>query len=133
MEIKENKENLKIILDDSSNLSVNQIRRLLNDMSSSEIAHALESSPPKQRSIIFSLLETEEEGDVLFELGEEIQQDLISNISNEELSEAVKELELDKNSFIRKTNVSKPNGYFLGLLNIWGIKIIPLSLNGANP
>ena len=96
MENKENKENLKIILDDSSNLSVNQIRRLLNDMSSSEIAHALESSPPKQRSIIFSLLETEEEGDVLFELGEEIQQDLISNISNEELSEAVKELELDE-------------------------------------
>ena len=96
MEIKENKENLKIILDDSSNLSLNQIRRLLNDMSSSEIAHALESSPPKQRSIIFSLLETEEEGDVLFELGEEIQQDFISNISNEELTEAVKELELDE-------------------------------------
>jgi len=96
MEIKDNKENLKIILDDSSNLSLNQIRRLLNDMSSSEIAHALESSPPKQRSIIFSLLETEEEGDVLFELGEEIQQDLISNISNEELTEAVKELELDE-------------------------------------
>jgi len=96
MEIKENKENLKIILDDSSDLSLNQIRRLLNDMSSSEMAHALESSPPKQRSIIFSLLETEEEGDVLFELGEEIQQDLISNISNEELTEAVKELELDE-------------------------------------
>ncbi len=96
MEIKENKENLKIILDDSSNLSLNQIRRLLNDMSSSEIAHALESSPPKQRSVIFSLLETQEEGDVLFELGEEIQQDLISNISNEELTEAVKELELDE-------------------------------------
>ena len=96
MEIKKNKENLKIILDDSSDLSLNQIRRLLNDMSSSEIAHALESSPPKQRSIIFSLLETEEEGDVLFELGEEIQQDLISNISNEELTEAVKELELDE-------------------------------------
>ena len=33
---------------------------------------------------------------MLFELGEEIQQDLISNISNEELTEAVKELELDE-------------------------------------
>jgi magnesium transporter len=65
-------------------------------MSSSEIAHALESSPPKQRNLLFSLLRTEEEGDVLFELGEEIQQDLISNISNEELAEAVKELELDE-------------------------------------
>ena len=96
MEIEENKKNLKIILDESSNLSLNQIRRLLNEMSPSEIAHALESSPPKQRNILFSLLETEEEGDVLFELGEEIQQDLVSNISNEELVEAVKELELDE-------------------------------------
>ena len=88
--------NLKTILDDSLDLSLNQIRRLLSNMSPSEIAHALESSPPKQRNILFSLLKTEEEGDVLFELGEEIQQDLISNISNEELTEAVKELELDE-------------------------------------
>ena len=87
---------LKTILDESLDLSLNQIRRLLSNMSSSEIAHALESSPPKQRNILFSLLKTEEEGDVLFELGEEIQQDLISNISNEELAEAVKELELDE-------------------------------------
>ena len=91
-----NNDNLKVILDDSSDLSLNQIRRLLSNMSSSEIAHALESSPPKQRNLLFSLLKTEEEGDVLFELGEEIQQDLISNISNEELAEAVKELELDE-------------------------------------
>ena len=90
------KNNLKIILDDSSNLSLNQIRRLLNKMSSPEIAHALESSPPKQRNLLFSLLETNKEGDVLADLGEEIQQDLVSNISNEELSEAVKELELDE-------------------------------------
>ena len=89
-------ENLKIILDESSNLSLNEIRRLLNKMSSSEIAHALESSPPKQRSLLFSLLEIDEEGDVLSDLGEEIQQDLISNISNDELAEAVKELELDE-------------------------------------
>ena len=65
-------------------------------MTAPEIAHALESSPPKQRNLLFSLLNTEEEGDVLFELGEEIQQDLVSNISNEELIEAVKELELDE-------------------------------------
>jgi magnesium transporter len=92
----ESKNNLETIIDESSNLSLNQIRRLLNKMSSSEIAHALESSPPKQRNLLFSLLKTEEEGDVLFELGEEIQQDLISSISNEELAAAVKELELDE-------------------------------------
>tara|TARA_X000000368_G_C23037020_1_gene715022 strand:+ start:191 stop:1531 length:1341 start_codon:yes stop_codon:yes gene_type:complete len=96
MDKKDKNDNLKTILDDPLNLSLNQIRRLLNNMSSSEIAHALESSPPKQRDLLFSLLKTEEEGDVLSELGEEIQQDLISTISNEELSEAVKKLELDE-------------------------------------
>ena len=96
MEEVSNKKNIDIILDDSSNLSINQIKRLLDKMSCSEIADALESSPPKQRKFLFSLLETNEEGDVLFELGEEIQQDLISEISNDELSEAVKELELDE-------------------------------------
>ena len=96
MDKKDKNDNLKIILDDPLNLSLNQIRRLLNNMSSSEIAHALESSPPKQRDLLFSLLKTEEEGDVLSELGEEIQQDLISTISNEELGEAVKKLELDE-------------------------------------
>ena len=90
------KNSLKIILDDASDLSLNQIRQLINKMTAPEIAHALESSPPKQRTLLFSLLKTEEEGDVLFELGEEIQQDLVSNISNEELTEAVKELELDE-------------------------------------
>ena len=90
------KNNLKIILDESSDLTLNQIRILLNKMSPSEIAHALESSPPKQRDLLFSLLKTDEEGDVLFELGEEIQQDLVSKLSNEELIEAVKELELDE-------------------------------------
>ena len=89
-------DSLKTILDDASNLSLNQIRRLLKKMTAPEIAHALESSPPKQRYLLFSLLKTQEEGDVLFELGEEIQQDLVSNISNEELIEAVKELELDE-------------------------------------
>ena len=96
MENAEQKENLRKILEDSSSLSLNQIRNLIDEMNASEIAHMLESSPPKQRKLIFSILETSKEGDVLSELGEEIQQDLVSNISNEELGEAVKELELDE-------------------------------------
>lgn len=96
MENAEQKENLRKILEDSSSLSLNQIRSLVDEMNASEIAHMLESSPPKQRKLIFSILETSKEGDVLSELGEEIQQDLVSNISNEELGEAVRELELDE-------------------------------------
>ena len=89
--------NLQKILDvKDKEFSLNQIKKILKDMSRSEIAHVLESSPPDQRKLLFSLLETSDEGDVLADVGEEIQQDLISGISNEELSEAVKELELDE-------------------------------------
>jgi len=96
MESFSEKNNLDQLLDNSSDLSNDEVRSLLNKLSSSEIAHALESSPPKQRKLFFSLLETNEEGDVLADLGEEIQQDLVSSISNEELAEAVKELEPDE-------------------------------------
>ena len=96
MEPIEKENNLNQLLESSFELSQDEIRSLLKKLSSSEIAHALESSPPKQRKLFFSLLETNEEGDVLVDLGEEIQQELVSNISNEELAEAVKELEPDE-------------------------------------
>ena len=96
MEINGQENNLNQLLENSSGLSEDEIKILLKKLSSSEIAHALESSPPKQRKLLFSLLETNEEGDVLADLGEEIQQELVSNISNEELAEAVKELEPDE-------------------------------------
>ncbi len=96
MENIEQENNLNQLLENPSELSQEEIRNLLKKLSSSEIAHALESSPPKQRKLFFSLLETNEEGDVLVDLGEEIQQELVSNISNEELAEAVKELEPDE-------------------------------------
>jgi len=96
MEPIEQENSLNQLLENSSELSQDEIRSLLKKLSSSEIAHALESSPPKQRKLFFSLLETNEEGDVLVDLGEEIQQELVSNISNEELAEAVKELEPDE-------------------------------------
>ena len=36
-----NKNNLTILLDESSNLSINQIKRLLNKMNAAELAHGL--------------------------------------------------------------------------------------------
>ncbi len=96
MESIEKENNLNTLLENSLDLSEKEIKNLLKKLSASEIAHALESSPPKQRKLLFSLLETNEEGDVLADLGEEIQQELVSSISNDELAEAVKELEADE-------------------------------------
>ena len=91
-----NEKSLAKLLDESSNLSINQIKRLLNKMNSAELAHCLESSPPKQRKLLWSLIDNEDEGDVLADLGDEIQQELLLEISNEELSEVVADLELDE-------------------------------------
>ena len=90
------KDSLTLLLDESSNLSINQIKRLLNKMNSAELAHCLESSPPKQRKLLWSLIDNEDEGDVLADLGDEIQQELLLEISNEELSEVVRDLQLDE-------------------------------------
>ena len=91
-----NKNNLTILLDESSNLSINQIQRLLNKMNAAELAHCLESSPPKQRKLLWSLISNEDEGDVLADLGDEIQQEVLLDIANEELAEVVSDLELDE-------------------------------------
>ena len=91
-----NEKSLTRLLDESSNLSISQIKRLLNKMNSAELAHCLESSPPKQRKLLWSLIDYEDEGDVLADLGDEIQQELLLEISNEELSEVVVDLELDE-------------------------------------
>ena len=45
---------------------------------------------------MWSLIDNEDEGDVLADLGDEIQQELLLEISNEELSEVVSDLELDE-------------------------------------
>ena len=52
--------------------AIHQVRRLLNSLSSSEIAHVLESSPPTERNVLWELLDTESESDVLQRLSEDV-------------------------------------------------------------
>ena len=76
--------------------SINQIKRILSRMNPSEIAHCLESLPPKERKFLWSIIETQDEGEIIAELHDEIQQELISEISPEELITIISALELDE-------------------------------------
>ena len=76
--------------------SINQIRRILSGMHPSEVAHSIESLPPKERKFLWSLIETQDEGEIIAELHDEIQQELISEISPEELITIIRNLELDE-------------------------------------
>ena len=129
MESFDEKNNLNLLLDNSADLTTDEVRNLLNKLSSSEIAHALESSPPKQRKLFFSLLETNEEGDVLADLGEEIQQELVSNISNEELAEAVKKLEPDETVDILQNLPEDRMNIILSKMSLRDRKRIEIGLN----
>ena len=76
--------------------SLNQIKRMLVNMHSSEIAHSLESLPPKERKLLWSMIEIKDEGEIIAELNDEIQQELIAEISTDELIKIIEDLELDE-------------------------------------
>ena len=87
---------LKKIQDQEVEPSINQIRRILSGMHPSEVAHSIESLPPKERKFLWSLIDTQDEGEIIAELHDEIQQELISEISAEELITILGDLELDE-------------------------------------
>lgn len=87
---------LERIQDKDVEPSINQIKRLLSSMHPSQVAHSLESLPPQERKFLWSLIETQDEGEIISELHDEIQQELIAEISPDELLAILSDLELDQ-------------------------------------
>ena len=87
---------IKNISDNDAKISLNQISLQLQEMRPSEIAHSIESLPPKERRLIWSLLDTSTEGEILAELHDEIQQELMAEIKSDELVEIISDLEIDE-------------------------------------
>jgi len=75
--------------------SLFQLQGMINAMHPAEIAHVLESSPPSRRSIIWELIDPENEGETLIEMGDEARANLIEEMESGELVNAVKDLDLD--------------------------------------
>ena len=48
------------------------VRRMLNGLSPADVAHLLESSPPKFRQFLWQMVDVEQEGEVLGELPDEL-------------------------------------------------------------
>jgi magnesium transporter len=71
------------------------VRRMLNALHPGEIAHLLESMPPTERKLIWSLIDQDIGGEVLVELGDEVQAGLIGDMQPHELAAAAKGMEID--------------------------------------
>jgi magnesium transporter len=70
-------------------------RAMLNELSPAEIAHLLESLPHTERNIIWDLVDSEKEGEILIQLGEELRATLIRNMSLQDLVSATKGMDVD--------------------------------------
>ena len=72
-----------------------QVRRMLNSLPAPDVAHVIESSPPKTRAVIWRLIDIEREGEVLPYLNDEIENQFLRNMDSEELLTITEGLEAD--------------------------------------
>ena len=70
-------------------------RGMLNTLHPAEIANLLESLPPRERTLIWELVAKEIEGEVLINIGEELRNYLIKDMSPEELGNVAEGLDVD--------------------------------------
>jgi len=71
------------------------IGRMLNSLRPVEIAHLLESSPPKSRIVLWRLVDEELEGEVLQELSEENQIHFLKQMDSEHVAQVTETLDDD--------------------------------------
>ena len=73
----------------------NTVRQMLRGMSPGEIAMLIESSPPRERNLLWQLIPVEEEGEVLLYLNDEIAAHFLRHRDTEEIISAVEGFEAD--------------------------------------
>lgn len=72
-----------------------QVRRLLNSLPATEVAHLLESSPAKIRSVMWQLVDFDKEGEILPYLSDEIQGQFLQRMNTQEVVAVTEGLEAD--------------------------------------
>ncbi|OPX54951.1 magnesium transporter [Oceanospirillum multiglobuliferum] len=73
-----------------------QVRRMINrGLPAQDVAHLLESSPPKERDLLWSMIEAEFRGDVLQYLTDDIQAIYLNRMNPEEFLAATEGLDTD--------------------------------------
>jgi len=87
--------NLKTVNRALASGTFSEVRQVLNNLPGAEAAHLIESSPPREREILWQLLSQEQETEVLQYLGEEVRVELLRDLPTEELVELIEDLDTD--------------------------------------
>ena len=94
-----------------------KLGNIINEMTPSELAYVIESSPPQERKIIWDLIQLDFEGEVLGELDENLREDLLKGMDPEEIKVAISDLEVDDLADILQTLPDKMTNEVLSLMN----------------
>ena len=76
--------------------SLNKLMRLLNELHAADIADILESLPINERLIVWDLIKSEHDGEILIEVSDAVRQTLIADMDNTELLAAAEQLDTDE-------------------------------------
>ncbi len=91
-QIKTNLESLNEALQSGA---MQQVRRILNGLHPAEIGRLLESMPPSQRLFVWEMVDEDDRGEVLVQVGDEVQAGLIDNMEEADLLAATEGLDMD--------------------------------------
>ena len=75
--------------------TLNQVRHILNNLSPPDIAHQLETAPPRSRNVLWQLVDTDIAGEVLQELSDDIQQEFLNQMDGAEVASVTEGLDVD--------------------------------------
>ena len=75
--------------------TLNQVRHILNNLSPPDIAHQLETAPPRLRHILWELVDAEINGEVLQELSDDIQLEFLNLMDGAEVASITEGLDVD--------------------------------------
>ncbi len=73
-----------------------ELQRKLDGLHSADIAYILESLPIEQRLLVWDLVKSERDGDILIEVSDAVRESLIATMNREELRAAAGQLDIDE-------------------------------------
>ncbi len=79
-----------------SKKNISSLANLLDDLHPADIADILESLPVQKRLVLWDLVKSENEGDILIEVSDSVRQTLIADMDSTELLAAAEQLETDE-------------------------------------
>lgn len=86
---------LKVVNDALLSGTMQRARRILNALHPAEIANLLEALPHSQRGIVWNMLDHDDDGEILLNLGDEVRGGLIKLMDSDALVSATEGLEMD--------------------------------------